>query len=86
MYLQYCILSNLGDVLFVLSVCLISVVSCCPLCPWSFTNKFCFSVPLEADSCSKELNLRLNKDGYLTGDMSLVLPPIRGINLHPFTG
>ena len=40
----------------------------------------------EADFCNPDLNLRLNTDGFLTGDMQMVLPPIRGIYLNPYTG
>ncbi|XP_069131367.1 uncharacterized protein [Argopecten irradians] len=42
--------------------------------------------PTEADLCCDNLDLRLNSQGYLTGNMKLMLPPIRSVNLNPYTG
>ncbi|XP_069131363.1 uncharacterized protein [Argopecten irradians] len=42
--------------------------------------------PTEADLCCDNLDLRLNSQGYLTGNMKLMLPPIRSVNLDPYTG
>ncbi|XP_033743450.1 uncharacterized protein LOC117329561 [Pecten maximus] len=42
--------------------------------------------PTEADLCCDNLDLRLNSQGYLTGNMKLLLPPMRSINLDPYTG
>jgi len=45
-----------------------------------------YSVPAEADLCNKPLNLRFDDEGYITGDLQMVLPPIRAISLNPYTG
>ncbi|XP_052078553.1 uncharacterized protein LOC127716403 [Mytilus californianus] len=42
--------------------------------------------PHEADRRSSDLNLRISVDGYLTGDLQMVLPPMRGIYLDLYTG
>ncbi|XP_076071492.1 uncharacterized protein LOC143042883 isoform X1 [Mytilus galloprovincialis] len=42
--------------------------------------------PHEAARRSNDLNLRISGDGYLTGDMQMVLPPMRGIYLDLYTG
>ncbi|CAC5358340.1 unnamed protein product [Mytilus coruscus] len=42
--------------------------------------------PHEADNRSNDLNLRISGDGYLTGDLQMVLPPMRGIYLDLYTG
>ncbi|OWF47095.1 uncharacterized protein LOC110454844 [Mizuhopecten yessoensis] len=42
--------------------------------------------PTEADLCCDNLDLRLNSEGYLTGNMKTLLPPMRSINLDPYTG
>ncbi|XP_060085899.1 uncharacterized protein LOC132565279 [Ylistrum balloti] len=42
--------------------------------------------PSEADLCCDNLDLRLNSEGYLTGNMKTLLPPMRSINLDPYTG
>jgi hypothetical protein len=45
-----------------------------------------FRYPHEADLRSHKLNLRISDDGYLTGDMQMVLPPMRGIYMDLYTG
>ncbi|XP_033742371.1 uncharacterized protein LOC117328885 [Pecten maximus] len=40
----------------------------------------------EADLCCDYLDLRLNSQGYLTGNLKMMLPPMRSINLDPYTG
>lgn len=42
--------------------------------------------PEEGQICSRALNLHINSDGYLTGDIQNVLPPQRDISLDPYTG
>ena len=42
--------------------------------------------PMEAQVNSRELNLRLNEAGHVTGDMQMMLPPMRNISLDPYTG
>ncbi|XP_060083517.1 uncharacterized protein LOC132562768 [Ylistrum balloti] len=41
---------------------------------------------LESDICSKTLDLHFDNNGYLTGNMQMYLPPIRGIQINPYTG
>ncbi|XP_070554730.1 uncharacterized protein [Ptychodera flava] len=41
---------------------------------------------LLADKQSVPLNLHITDEGYLTGDMYLNLPPMRGVLLDPYTG
>ncbi|XP_062601305.1 uncharacterized protein LOC134263024 [Saccostrea cucullata] len=43
-------------------------------------------VTQEADVVSEQLNLRMTSEGFLTGDMQLLLPPTGGIYLDPYTG
>ncbi|XP_048773357.2 uncharacterized protein LOC125678734 isoform X3 [Ostrea edulis] len=43
-------------------------------------------VTQEADVVSEQLNLRMTPQGFLTGDMQLLLPPTGGIYLDPYTG
>ncbi|XP_071087347.1 uncharacterized protein [Haliotis cracherodii] len=40
----------------------------------------------ESDYQAKDLNLRLTDAGFLTADLQMVLPPIRALNLDPYTG
>ena len=50
-----------------------------------YTN-IMYSVGAECDMCSKELNLRLDSKGNLTGDMAMLLPPIRRVSFNLYTG
>lgn len=38
------------------------------------------------DLCNTDLNLRMTDDGHITGDCSMVLPPVTTILLNPYTG
>lgn len=38
------------------------------------------------DLCNPDLNLRMTENGHITGDCSLVLPPVTSILLNPHTG
>ncbi|XP_033743673.1 uncharacterized protein LOC117329705 [Pecten maximus] len=40
----------------------------------------------ESDICPKTLDLHFDSNGYLTGNMQMLLPPIRRIRLNPYTG
>ncbi|OWF37297.1 hypothetical protein KP79_PYT12679 [Mizuhopecten yessoensis] len=40
----------------------------------------------EADIKSVDVNLSLSREGKITGDLQIVLPPIRGVQLDPHTG
>nr|KAG5695977.1 hypothetical protein BaRGS_023356 [Batillaria attramentaria] len=40
----------------------------------------------EGDLCGKSLNLRLSPEGHLTGDLHIMLPPVRAVNLDLHTG
>jgi hypothetical protein len=39
-----------------------------------------------ADNWIDDLNLRIDSNGYLTGDMTLDVPPMREISIDPYTG
>ncbi|CAC5369398.1 unnamed protein product [Mytilus coruscus] len=41
---------------------------------------------MESDFCNRDLHLRLNREGCITGDMQMCLPPIRAVCLNPYTG
>ncbi|PAA54367.1 hypothetical protein BOX15_Mlig007735g1 [Macrostomum lignano] len=41
---------------------------------------------LVGDDCSESLNLRLDSEGYLTGDVQLLAPRVPRIRLEPLTG
>jgi hypothetical protein len=41
---------------------------------------------MEGQVCSEKLNLRLNDAGHVTGDMQMMMPPLRDISLDPYTG
>ncbi|XP_033744291.1 uncharacterized protein LOC117330177 [Pecten maximus] len=43
-------------------------------------------VGFESDICTKTLDLHFDSNGYLTGNMQMLLPPIRRICLNPYTG
>ncbi|XP_002736193.2 uncharacterized protein LOC100369133 [Saccoglossus kowalevskii] len=44
------------------------------------------NVPPVADNVGTHLNLRITDDGYITGDMSMNLPPMRALLLDPYDG
>ena len=39
-----------------------------------------------ADHCSHNANLWINENGFLTGDMQMVLPSISNVQINPYTG
>ncbi|XP_033743672.1 uncharacterized protein LOC117329704 [Pecten maximus] len=48
--------------------------------------KISTGVGFESDICTKTLDLHFDSNGYLTGNMQMLLPPIRRIRLNPYTG
>ncbi|XP_046359692.2 uncharacterized protein LOC124137453 isoform X2 [Haliotis rufescens] len=46
-------------------------------------DKYCFEGDYQSMA---DLNLRLTDAGFLTADLQMVLPPIRALNLDPYTG
>jgi len=46
-----------------------------------FTSRY-----MEAQFQSPDLNLRLNEQGHVTGDMQMFLPPLRDVTLDLYTG
>ena len=41
---------------------------------------------LASDYNHADIKLRFSEDGYLTGDMDLLLPPVHNVKLDLFTG
>ncbi|XP_052073420.1 uncharacterized protein LOC127711418 [Mytilus californianus] len=41
---------------------------------------------MDIDFCNRDLHLRFNPEGCITGDMQMYLPPIRAVSLNPYTG